>query len=37
MTGAGMIGMGVRDQRALDRTGGVDMEAAELAAHTGRR
>ena len=37
MPGARMIGMGMRDQRALDRTGGVDMEAAELAAHTGRR
>jgi len=27
----------MRDQRALDRTGWVDMETAELAAHTGRR
>jgi hypothetical protein len=34
---ARMVGMGVRDQRALDGPGRVDMEGAELAAHAGRR
>jgi hypothetical protein len=32
-----MIGMGVRNQRALDRPGGIDMKGTELAANTGRR
>jgi hypothetical protein len=38
MAGAGMVGMAMRDQRPLDRTGRVDVEVAELAAHArGRR
>ena len=37
MAGAGMVGMGVRDQRPLDRPGRIDMKAAALAAHAGRR
>ena len=37
MAGARMVGMGVRDQRPLDRPGRVDMKGAELAAHAGRR
>ena len=37
MAGAGMVGMGVGDQRPLDRPGRIDMKAAELAAHAGGR
>ena len=37
MAGARMVGMGVRDQRPLDRPGRVDMKSADLAAHAGRR
>ena len=37
MAGARMVGMGMRDQRALDRPRRVDMKAAGLAAHAGRR
>ena len=37
MAGAGMVGMGMRDQRPLDRPRRIDMEGAELAAHAGRR
>ena len=37
MAGAGMVGMGVRDQRPLDRPRRVDMEGAKLAADAGRR
>ena len=37
MAGAGMIGMGVRDQRPLDRPRRVDMESAQFAADAGRR
>ena len=37
MAGARMVGMGVRDQRPLDRPGRIDMKAAELAAYAGRR
>ncbi len=37
VSGAGMIGMGVRDQRPLHRARRIDMETAEFAAHAGRR
>ena len=37
VAGAGVVGMGMRDQRPLDRPRRVDMEAAGLAAHAGRR
>ena len=37
VAGAGMVGMGVRDQRPLDRPRRIDMKGAELAAHAGRR
>ena len=37
MTGAGVIGMGVGNDRAFDRPGRVDMEAAAFAADPGRR
>ena len=37
MAGAGMVGMGMRDQRALDRPRRVDMKPAALAAYAGRR
>ena len=37
VAGAGVVGMRVRDQRPLDRTRRVDVEAAALAAHAGRR
>jgi hypothetical protein len=37
MAGAGMIGMGVGNDRAFDRSGRVDMEAAAFAADPGRR
>ncbi len=37
VAGAGMVGMGMRDQRPLDRPRRVDMEAAALAADAGRR
>ena len=37
VAGAGMVGMGVRDQRALDRPRRVDMKTAALAAYAGRR
>jgi hypothetical protein len=35
MAGAGMIGMAVGDYGALDRSNGVDMEAAWLASQAG--
>ena len=37
VAGAGMIGMGMRDQRPLNRPRRIDMKGAELAAHAGRR
>ena len=37
VAGAGMIGMGMGDDGALDRPGRVDMESAAFAADTGRR
>ena len=37
VAGAGMVGMGVGDQRPLHRPRRVDVKAAELAAHAGRR
>ena len=37
VAGAGVVGMRVRDQCPLDRTSRVDVEAAGLAAHAGRR
>ena len=37
MAGAGMVGVGMGDQRPLDRPGRVDVEGAELAAYAGRR
>ena len=37
MARAGMIGMGVSDQRPLDRPCRIDVEGTELAAHAGRR
>jgi hypothetical protein len=37
MTGARMIGMGVRNQRTLDRPRRVDMKGTELAADARRR
>ena len=37
MTGAGVIGMAVRDHRLRDRTRWVDMKVADLAAETVRR
>ena len=37
MTGARMVGMGVRNQRALDRPRRIDMKGTELAAHAGGR
>jgi hypothetical protein len=37
MAGAGMIGMGMSDDGALDRAGRVDMKAAAFTANPGRR
>jgi hypothetical protein len=37
VAGAGMVGMRVRDQRALDRARRVDMETTEFATYAGRR
>ena len=37
MAGAGVIGVGMRDQRTLDRARRVDMETAALAADAGGR
>jgi len=37
VAGAGMVGMGMGDQRPLDRPRRVDKETARLAAHAGRR
>ena len=37
VAGAGMVGMGMRDQRPLDNPRRVDMKAARLAAQAGRR
>jgi hypothetical protein len=37
VSGARMVGMGMRDQRALDWARRVDMEGTGLAANAGRR
>ena len=37
VTGARVVGMTVRDEGLVDRSRRIDMEAAELAAHAGRR